>query len=100
MQILYRSEGKQPKLGMTFRGKGRVRMDEKLACHKSVNVFFQTNAWIDIDGCRKWTDTTLSTFVEDDKLEKFLLYLITFPTKNRMNLRRKFLQSKDYVDMV
>ena len=50
-------------------------MDEKLAYHKNVNIFFQTNVWIDIDVWRKWIDTTLSTFVKNEKLETFLLLL-------------------------
>ena len=50
-------------------------MDEKLAYHKNVNIFFQTNAWIDIDVCRKWIDRTLCTFVRDGKLETFFLLL-------------------------
>ena len=78
LQILYRPEGKQPKLRIIFRGKGRVTMDENLAYHKSVNVFFQTNTWIDIDVCSKWIDTTLSIFVKDEKLETFLLLLDNF----------------------
>ena len=73
--ILYRSEGKQPnwKLGILFRGKGRVTMYEKLGRHKNVNFFFEINAWIDIDLCRKWIDITPSTFVKDETLETFLL---------------------------
>ena len=53
-------------------------MDENLAYHKSVNVFFQTNTWIDIDVCSKWIDTTLSIFAKDEKLETFLLLLDNF----------------------
>ena len=34
-----------------------------------------TNAWVDIDICRKWVDTTISKFVKDEKLETFLLLL-------------------------
>ena len=67
--------GKQPKLGILFRGKGRMTVDKKSAYHESVNIFFQTNAWIYIDICRKWIDATLSTFVKDEKLEACLLLL-------------------------
>lgn len=75
LQILYRSEGKQPnwKLEILFRGKGRVAMYEKLAHYESVNFFFEINAWIDIDLCRKWIDIIPSTFVKDETLETFLL---------------------------
>ena len=31
LQVMFRPEGNQPKLGIIFRGKGRVTMDEKLA---------------------------------------------------------------------
>ena len=34
-----------------------------------------TNAWVDIDICRKWVNTTISKFVKDEKLETFLLLL-------------------------
>lgn len=48
-------------------------MYEKLGRHKNVNFFFEINAWIDIDLCRKWIDITPSTFVKDETLETFLL---------------------------
>ena len=47
----------------------------KISLIREWKVYFQTNAWIDIDVCRKWIDTTLSTFVKDEKLETFLLVL-------------------------
>ena len=75
LQILFRPEGKQPKLGIVFRGKGFISMDEKLAYHQSVDVFFQPNAWVDIHVCKKWIDTTLRPFVKDEKLGNFLLLL-------------------------
>ena len=56
MQVMFRPEGNQPKLGIIFRGKGRVTMDEKLAWHASVDVFFQQNAWLDSEVCKKWID--------------------------------------------
>ena len=50
-------------------------MDEKLAYHKSINVFFQANPWIDTDVFRKWINTKLSMFIKDEKLLTFLLLL-------------------------
>ena len=38
LQVMFRPEGNQPKLGIIFRGKGRVTMDEKLAWHPGVDV--------------------------------------------------------------
>ena len=99
LQILYHPEGKQLKLGINFCGKGRVVMDEKLACHKSINVFFQTNAWINIRLCRKWIDTTLSTFVLDEKLETVVL-LDNISCQELDGLKEKVSTIKNYVGMV
>ena len=99
IQILYHPEAKQLKLGINFYGKGRVVMDEKLACHKSINVFFQTNAWIDIHLCSKWIDTTLSTFVLDEKLETVLL-LDNISCQELDGLKEKVSTIKNYVGMV
>lgn len=48
-------------LGIIFHSKVCVTMDEKLTYHKSRIIFFQTNAWINKDVCKRWIDTTLST---------------------------------------
>ena len=73
MQVMFRPEGNQPKLGIIFRGKGRVTMDEKLAWHPSVDVFFQKNAWLDSEVCKKWIDSSLKRFAEEEHLDRFLL---------------------------
>ena len=61
LKILHCPEGKQPKLGIIFHSKVCVTMDEKLTYHRSRIIFFQTNAWINKDVCKRWIDTTLST---------------------------------------
>ena len=50
-------------------------MDEKLAYHPSVDVFFQKNAWVDSEVCREWINNTLKHFVDEEKLSRFVLLL-------------------------
>lgn len=51
---------------IAFQRKGLVTMDEKLTYHKSVDAFFQTNAWVDMKVSKKWIESTLSTFVKEE----------------------------------
>ena len=39
-----------------------------------MDVYFQPNAWVDEATCMKWTEKTLKKFVEDEQLDKFLLF--------------------------
>ena len=48
-------------------------MDEKLAWHPGVDVFFQQNAWVDSEVCEKWIDSSLKNFIEEEHLDRFLL---------------------------
>ena len=48
-------------------------MDEKLAWHPSIDVFFQQNAWLDSEVCEKWIDSGLKRLVEEEHLDSFLL---------------------------
>lgn len=73
---MFRPEGKQPNLGIIFRGEGkRISQDEMLAWHPRVDVFFQKNAWMDGNVCQKWVEKTLAKFVEEENLERFVLLL-------------------------
>ena len=74
LQVMVRGEGKQPKIAIIFRGKGNVKQHEKQAWHPDVDVYFQPNAWVDEATCMKWTEKTLKKFVEDEQLDKFLLF--------------------------
>lgn len=73
---MFRPEGQQPKLAIIFRGQGkRISQDEKSAWHKEVDVFFQPNAWLDQNVCKKWCDESLLPFVKEQKLDRFVLLL-------------------------
>ena len=45
-------EGLHPRIAVVFRGK-RFRQDEKDAWHKSVDVYFQNNTWVDAANWRR-----------------------------------------------
>ena len=65
LQVCIRAEGKQPPVGIVFRGKGkRIRPDEMKAWHPDVHVFFQQNAWVD----------TLQPFAQEEQVGHFILF--------------------------
>lgn len=73
LQVCFRPTGKQPKLAIIFRGKGkRITKEEKAAWHKDVDVYFQENAWADTDFSVAWAQKTLKTQVESEK--RFALF--------------------------
>ena len=75
LQICIRAEGKQPPIGIVFRGKGkRIRPDEKEAWHPDVHVFFQENAWVNTIVATDWVKTTLKSFVEAEEVGHYMLY--------------------------
>ena len=54
LQICFRSEGKQPRISVIFRGLGkRISAVEKASWHPDVDVYFQKNAWADTEFCVK-----------------------------------------------
>ena len=63
LQIAFRPEGKQPRICIVFRGKGRISEDD---------VLFQYCAWVDTDTSLKWVSKTLSESVKD--LDRFVLF--------------------------
>ena len=74
LQILTRADGRQPRIAIIFRGKGKNgREDEKAAWHHGVDVYWQANAWADTEGSVKWAKKTLAESVAD--LERFVLFL-------------------------
>ena len=85
---------KTAKVGDNFNcGKWRVTIDGKLAYNKCVNIFFQINAWIDIDVCKKWIKTMaqdLARLLKTKNLKHFFFYLINLPAKNRMSIGESF----------
>ena len=53
---MFRSEGKQLRVAFIFRGAGKpISDDEKQAWHPEIDVFFQSNAWL---------EQTLLSFIE------------------------------------
>ena len=76
LQVMFRPVGNQPRLSIIFRGTGkRISMDEKLAWHPEVDVFFQSNAWLDKQVCIEWCKNTLTSFVQKESITKFVLLL-------------------------
>ena len=76
LQVMFRSEGVQPRLAIIFRGTGaRITDDEKLPWHSDIDVFFQPNGWMDTKVCLLWTEKTLKSFVEKEHLDQFVLLL-------------------------
>ena len=48
LQIVTRAEGDQPRIAIIFCGQGkRISLDEKVAWHQDVDVYWQCNAWAD-----------------------------------------------------
>ena len=71
-----RPEGVQPKLVVIFWGQGLwISEDEKKAWHQDVDVYFQTNAWMDQRVCKRWCDKTLLPFIKEQGLSKFVILL-------------------------
>ena len=68
--------GKQPKLAVVYRGKGkRISANEKLAWHPDVDVFRQDNALLDQNFCMDWFTRSLSPFLQQEGISKFVLLL-------------------------
>ena len=74
LQIVTRAEGEQPRIAIIFRGQGkRISLDEKIAWHQDVDVYWQCNAWVDTKVALKWVKDTLSKSVQ--ALHCFALFL-------------------------
>ncbi|KAK3247403.1 hypothetical protein CYMTET_43098 [Cymbomonas tetramitiformis] len=56
----------QPRPAMVFRGKGRVKQEEILAYHYSVDVYWQDNAWVDRVVAPAWATRTMMQFAKDN----------------------------------
>ena len=69
-----RAKGEQPRIAIIFRGQGkRISLDEKIAWHQDVDVYWQCNAWADTKVALKWVKGTLSKSVQ--ALHCFALFL-------------------------
>ena len=76
LQVAFRYKGEQPRLAVIFRGKGkRITQNENLPWHPNTHVYFRSNAWMDSNVNMQWTEKTLKSFVEQQKLKKYVLLL-------------------------
>ena len=67
------AEGEQPRIAAIFRGQGkRISLDEKIAWHQDVDVYWQCNAWADTKVSLEWVKGTLSKSVQG--LDQFTLF--------------------------
>ena len=74
LQIVTRAEGEQPRTTIIFRGQGkRISLDEKIAWHQDVDVYWQRNAWADTKVSLECVKGTLSKSVQG--LDRFVLFL-------------------------
>lgn len=71
LQVCFTPENNQVRTEIIFRGQGKVKAEEKKAYHKSVDVFWQKNAWADTTFSCEWVEKTLKPAVPDG--EEFLL---------------------------
>ena len=73
LQVCFSPEGKQPKLAIIFRGKGKnISEDEKSSWHPDVDIYFQENAWADTKFSVSWAEKTLRDHIEG--LDHFVLF--------------------------
>ena len=64
LQICFAPEGPPVRIGIIFRGTGkRVSTDETNAYHKDVDVYWQANAWADVNFSVNWVTRTLKPAV-------------------------------------
>eukprot|EP00795_Rhopilema_esculentum_P014944 gene14944-biopygen848 len=79
LQICFAAEGPPVKIAIIFRGTGkRISQDEIQAYHKDVDVYWQTNAWADINFSIDWVKRTLKPAVQNSsetgENEEFVLF--------------------------
>ena len=72
LQICFSPENNQVRTEIIFRGTGKnIKQMEKRSYHKSVDVFWQRNAWADTQVSCEWVKKTLKSAVPEG--EEFLL---------------------------
>jgi hypothetical protein len=65
IQLCIRMDGKQPRVCVLFRGKGKVSQAEKLSYDKRVHVMFQPKAWVDRPTGLSWIKENLAKHLEE-----------------------------------
>ena len=71
------------KPALVFRGKGNVFNEEKQKYDNRVDVYFQQNAWMDVEINMQWTNNTLIPGIGDDKKKKFYLQIMLVSNRAR-----------------
>ena len=95
LQVCVRPVGSQPCLGIIFRGKGkRISDAERNSYHKSVDVFFQENAWADTRSSVEWVGRTLNPCVEE--LDRYVLYCDISLPKHPIRSKRLFRKNREW----
>ena len=98
LQVMFRPEGKQPRLAIIFRGKRkRISLDEGLAWHPDVDVFFQEKGWMNTKFCLEWTEKSLTKFVNDEKVERHVLLLDNLEAQTQAEFREAVSKLSDIV---
>ena len=96
LQVCTRADGKQPRIAVIFRDKGkRVRLDEKAASHPDVAVLWQENAWADTIVSGNWVNTTLKPVVEN--LEKHALFVDNLTAQQTDDFKKAVSDLKEVV---
>ena len=71
LQVAFSAENNCIKIEIIFRGKGKVKEVEKKAYHKSIDVYWQDNAWADTKMSCEWVEKTLKPAIPEG--EEFVL---------------------------
>ena len=73
LQICFRPNGEQPRIAVIFRGQGkRIAEDGRQVWFDGIYVYFQQNAWADIEFSVAWVEKTLKQVAE--KEFRFVLF--------------------------
>ena len=87
LQVCFSPVGPQPKLGIIFRGKGKLSQEEKDSWHPMVDIFFQDNAWADTNSSLSWAEKTLKPFVENKG--RFVLFCDNLSSQTHEDFKAK-----------
>lgn len=98
LQVCIRAEGEQPRLAIIFRGTGKgIKEIEKLAYHPDVDVYFQKNAWADIQVSIEWVNKTLAKAV--DGLDRYALFLDNLTAQQTIEFKEAVNSQKGFVGL-
>ena len=75
-QVCFSAEDNSTRIEIVFRGKSDgkyINEIEKQSYHKGVNVYWQANAWMDLDRSLQWVEKTLKPATQGSEDEFLLL---------------------------